>query len=50
MSEKVEVRVTRGVEGRPPDIWLEVGADIVRPTIVHLTIDEAFELAIAGTR
>lgn len=45
MSSKCEVHATRGVAGSPPDIWLTVGTDIVRPVIVHLTIEEAFELA-----
>jgi len=44
LTPKLDVHVTRGVEGRPPDIWLTVGADIVRPVIVRLTIDEALLL------
>jgi hypothetical protein len=45
MSSKCEVHATRGVAGQPPDIWLTVETDIVRPAIVRLTIEEAFELA-----
>lgn len=40
-----DVHTTRGVEGRPPDIWLTVCADVARPVIVNLTVAEAFNLA-----
>lgn len=41
----IDIHVTYGVEDRPPDIWLQVDSDLIRRTIVRLTIDEARELA-----
>jgi len=37
----INVKVTRGIEGRQPDIWLQLGADL----IARLTTNEALELA-----
>jgi len=46
-NSDIEVMVTRGVEGRPPDIWLRWLSDMgtAGPMLVRITIDEARELA-----
>ena len=44
-SSTVDVMVTRGVEGRPPDVWLRLLSERTSPMLVRLTIDEARELA-----
>jgi hypothetical protein len=44
-NSDIDVMVTRGVDGRPPDIWLRWLSVEANPMIVRITIEEARAIA-----